>query len=153
MQKLSDGTVRIRTYQDQENKHKIWWDKHVFVVTFILVLFDRRVSSTKGRLQSKIVFCQRSSSIKGRLPSRSSSIKGCLPLKVIFHHRPSSIKNCLSSKVIFHLRSSSIEGRFPAKVVFHLRMSTFIWWHQMCSRLDWSLTTFIFLTTLPPPTP
>ena len=104
------------------------------------------LSSIKGRLLSKVVFCRRSSFIKGRLlssrlppkvifhrgsssmegclPLNTSSIKGRLPSKVVFYRRSSFIKGRLSSKVVFHQRSSSIklsfiEGCLPLKGVFH----------------------------------
>ena len=79
------------------------------------------LSSVKGCLSSKVVFCQWLSSVKGRHPSKvvsclmSSSVKGPLPQKVVFRQR------CLSSEVVINQRSFSIKGHLPLKVVFHQR--------------------------------
>ena len=65
-------------------------------------------SSTKSRLQPKVVFHR-----------RSFSTKGPLSTKVIFHRKSSSTEGCLPPKVFFHQRSSSNRGGLPLKVVFH----------------------------------
>ena len=104
--------------------HQIMSTQHMSHVKGRKVNFHWRLSSIKGRLPSKVVFCQRSSSVKGRLPSkvvfcqRLSSVKGRLPLKVVFRRR------FLPGKVFFHQRSSSFKGRLPSKVVFSQRSSS-----------------------------
>ena len=88
------------------------------------VLFNRRLSSTKGCLPLKVVFHWRSSSTEGRLPQkvvshqRSSPTKGRLPPKFVFHWRSSFTKGRIPPKVVFHWRSSSVNGRLPSKVFF-----------------------------------
>ena len=95
-----------------------------------VLLSYQRLSSIKGCLPSKVVFCQKLSSIKGYLPSkvffhkRSSSLKGHLLSKVVFCQRSSFVKGRLPSKVIFRQRSSSVKGRLPSKVVFRRRSSS-----------------------------
>ena len=59
-----------------------------------------------------------------RQHARVSSTKSRLQPKVVFHRRSFSTKGCLSTKVIFHRKSSSTEGRLPPKVFFHQRSSS-----------------------------
>ena len=52
---------------------------------------------------------------------RSSSTKGRLPSKVVFHQRLSSTEGHLPPKFIFPRRSFSTKDHLPPKVVFHQR--------------------------------
>ena len=81
----------------------------------LLSTANRRLSSTKGCLQLKVVFHQ-----------MLSSTEGCLPPKVIFHRGSSSTIGCLPTKVAFYRKLSSSLGCLPPKVVFHRRSSTTI---------------------------
>ena len=74
------------------------WLSRWGVVNIFFKFSVKRLSTIKGHLPSKVVFCERSSSVKGRPPSEivlclmSSSIKGHFLSKVVFCQRSSSVK-------------------------------------------------------------
>ena len=93
-------------------------------------VFCQRSSSIKGRLLSKVVFHQRSSSVKVVICQRLSSVKGCLLSKFVFRQRSSSIKGHPPSKFVSRQRSSPVKGRLLSKVVFH-QWSSFVKGHVL----------------------
>ena len=107
------------------------------------------LSSIKGCLPSKIIFCQRLTFVKGHLLSMFffhqmlSSVKVCPLSKVIFCPRLSSVKGCLPSKFVFRHMSSSVKGCPPSKVVFRQNCLTLT-----PLALDFSHTNFLCLSSL-----
>ena len=82
-------------------------------ISYLRVVFHRRLSSIEGRPPLKVFF-----------PRRSFSIEVHLPSKGVFHQKLSSIEGDLASKVVFHWRSSFIKGHLALKVLFHQRLSS-----------------------------
>ena len=84
---------------------------HVF--NLLKILGQKRSSSIKGSLASRVLFYQRLSHIKCCFSSKVYSIKVCLPSKVFFHQRSSSTNGHPSLNVVFHQRLSSNKCHLP----------------------------------------
>ena len=99
------------------------------VVFWIKAVFHQRFSSNRCHIPSKLFFQKRSTSIKGFLSSKVIFHQKFFSLKGFFHQWLSSTKVPLPSELLFPQLLSFIKGCLQPKVVFHQKLFPIRGWY------------------------